>query len=64
MRARDFLIELADSPAKFTVACNDDDVCEVLSPELGLALYLTRGMSHELKNNMVFILNFQNSSHR
>lgn len=55
MRVHEFIFELADKPAQFKITHRDDDVCEVSSPELGLTLYITRGISNELKNNMLYI---------
>lgn len=55
MRVHEFIFELADKPAQFTITHREDDVCEVSSPELGLKLYITRGVSNELKNNALYI---------
>lgn len=54
MRVGEFLVELADSPAEFSTGC-DDDVCELLAPDIGLSLYLTRGLSKNLENEIVYV---------
>ena len=54
MRAHEFLTELADKPAEFTTTI-DDDYYEMSAPDVGLTLYLTRGLSHTLENDEVHI---------
>jgi hypothetical protein len=55
MHIFELLNELADSPERFELVSQDDDVWEVSADSLGLYLYFTRGLGPDSKHDQVYI---------